>query len=464
MNTHMIIALDGPGGAGKSTLAKAIAKELGILYVDTGALYRTVGLFALQNGVDPKNSAAVNDLLPKINIELCYVEGAQTILLNGVDVKDSIRTPDASMAASAVSAIPEVRAFLLDMQRRTAETSSVIMDGRDIGTVIFPKADVKIFLTASPAARAKRRYHELLSKGSNVTYEEVLRDMETRDRNDSTRDIAPLRPAEDAILFDNSKLDFEKTLAKALTIIDKKQKKNAKLLRKKSHGTPIDRFFHFLLAGFFRFIYRIRVIGKENIPEVGGAVLCSNHIAIRDVFVIAAAIDRQPRYLAKSELFKIPVISSLIRMLGATPVTRNGKDVGAVKTMISLAKDEGALLTVFPQGTRRAKLNPADTTIKNGVAMVAYRADVPMIPLCIKTKDVSYSLFRRVEVIVGKPIDPVDAGLVSGGTEEYSAAAKLVFDEICALGGYTPTALPVPQKEEETAAPVSTPVDEDKNE
>ena len=217
------IAIDGPGGAGKSTVAKSVAKELGIIYVDTGALYRTIGLYMLNNGIDPKDAPAVAAALPDFTLELKFVDGKQTVLLNGEDVGDRIRTPEASMAASAVSAIKEVRAYLLDTQRNIAAKNSVIMDGRDIGTVILPDAEVKIFLTASPEARAKRRYKELIAKGQEVTYEQVYSEMVERDRNDSTRDIAPCVQAEDAVLLDNSELDFEGTVNAVLEIVKKKK-------------------------------------------------------------------------------------------------------------------------------------------------------------------------------------------------------------------------------------------------
>ena len=186
------IAIDGPGGAGKSSVAKIIAKELGIIYVDTGALYRTIGMFMMESGVDLKNADDVISNLDKFNLELKFTDGKQVILLNGNDVGDSIRTPEVSMAASYVSAIPEVRQFLLDMQRNIAKSNSVIMDGRDIGTVILPDAEVKIFLTASVEARAERRYKELLEKGGSVELEAVKEDMIIRDRQDSTRAVSPL--------------------------------------------------------------------------------------------------------------------------------------------------------------------------------------------------------------------------------------------------------------------------------
>ena len=217
------IAIDGPGGAGKSTVAKAVAAKLGIIYVDTGALYRTIGLYMLRRGISPKDEAAVSAALPDFTLELKFENGKQTILLDGVDVGDSIRTPEVSMAASAVSALPPVREYLLNTQRDIARKNSVIMDGRDIGTVILPNAEVKIFLTASPEARAKRRYDELIAKGQTVTYEKVYSEMVERDTNDSTRAIAPCVPAEDAVYLDNSNLNFEESIKAILKIIDKKK-------------------------------------------------------------------------------------------------------------------------------------------------------------------------------------------------------------------------------------------------
>ena len=213
------IAIDGPGGAGKSSVAKSVSKALGIIYVDTGALYRNIGLFMLDEGIDPKDAEGVVDALSRINIDLKFIDGKQVILLNGVNRENDIRTPAASMAASAVSAIPSVRDFLLDMQRNIARKNSVIMDGRDIGTVILPKAEVKIFLTASPEARAQRRYNELIKKGTDVSYDQVYGEMVERDKNDSTRNVAPCVPAEDAVLLDNSNLTEEQTVEKILKIV-----------------------------------------------------------------------------------------------------------------------------------------------------------------------------------------------------------------------------------------------------
>ena len=214
------VAIDGPAGAGKSTISKSAAKELGFIYVDTGALYRTVGLAASRKNVEPVQGEEVNNLLDSIKVELTFNDkGEQVVLLNGEDVSAFIRTPEASMMASKISAIPEVRAYLLDLQRNMATTNNVIMDGRDIGTVVLPNAEVKIFLTATPEARATRRYKELVEKGIDVKYDDILQDVITRDYNDSHREIAPLKQADDAVLADTTEIDLQGSIDLIVSII-----------------------------------------------------------------------------------------------------------------------------------------------------------------------------------------------------------------------------------------------------
>ena len=216
------IAIDGPGGAGKSTVAKAVAAKLGIIYVDTGALYRTIGYFVRSRDIDPHDEDSVGACLKDITIAVGHENGTQRVYLNGEDLGDKIRTPEMSMYASAVSAIPSVRAFLLETQKDIARKNSVIMDGRDIGTVILPDADVKIFMTASAECRAKRRYDELRAKGIDASYEDVLAEMNERDSNDSNRKIAPAKAAADAILFDTSGMTFDESVDGVISIIKEK--------------------------------------------------------------------------------------------------------------------------------------------------------------------------------------------------------------------------------------------------
>lgn len=218
------VAIDGPSGAGKSTLAKRLAKELGYIYVDTGAMYRSIGLYALRAGVEPHDAAEVEKLLPGIQLKIDIIEGAQHIYLNGEDVSETIRQEQVGMAASAVATIPAVRTFLLDLQRGMAATQNVLMDGRDIGTVILPNATVKIFLTASPEARAERRMKELLEKGQEASFEKVLEDIKARDYQDTHRETAPLRQAEDAVLADTSELTFDESFLLLKGIIAEKSR------------------------------------------------------------------------------------------------------------------------------------------------------------------------------------------------------------------------------------------------
>ncbi len=218
------VAIDGPAGAGKSSIAKAVAKELGVIYVDTGALYRAIALGCIKMNIPVENETAVSTVLEKIRIELVFVEGTQHVLLNGKDVSEEIRTEKVSMSASTVSGIPQVRAFLLELQRGFAKTQNVIMDGRDIGTVVLPDAQVKIFLTASAQARAMRRTLQLEQKGEPADYEKILEDIIKRDHNDSTREIAPLKPAEDSIIVDTTDLDLEQSVNKIKELIKGRMK------------------------------------------------------------------------------------------------------------------------------------------------------------------------------------------------------------------------------------------------
>lgn len=213
------VAIDGPSGAGKSTIARRAAQALSFIYVDTGALYRTIGLYMSRHIEDTKDAKAVEALLPKVSVELRFIDGEQRVFLNGEDVSGKIRTPQAAMHASNVSAIPAVRAFLLDMQRELAASNNVIMDGRDIGTVVLPKAQVKIFLTASVETRAKRRLAEHEARGERIDFDEMVREIETRDYHDSHRVAAPLKQAEDAVLVDTTDLSFEESVEKIISLI-----------------------------------------------------------------------------------------------------------------------------------------------------------------------------------------------------------------------------------------------------
>lgn len=228
MTKPISIAIDGPSAAGKSTIARRLAGRLGFLYVDTGAMYRAIGCYALRNHAEPSDAEKVTRLLPQITLALRYENGEQHIYLNGEDVSETIRLPEMSMAASGVSAIPEVRAFLLDSQRAFARTQSIVMDGRDIGTVVLPDADVKFFLTASPEERTRRRLREYEAKGQQVDFEQLLAETIRRDKQDSERKTAPLRKAEDAVLIDSTDMTLDETVEAMFAVIREKTGEGAR--------------------------------------------------------------------------------------------------------------------------------------------------------------------------------------------------------------------------------------------
>lgn len=219
------IAIDGPAGAGKSTIAKAVAKQLEYIYADTGALYRSIALNAINSGTNTDNEAEINELLSNTKVEIKFIDGEQRVFLNSQDISDKIRTTEVSMMASKVSAIAAVRDFLLELQRGLARENNVIMDGRDIGTVVLPQAQVKIFLTASAQCRAKRRYKDYLAAGNTKeSYEQILADIQQRDYNDSHRAVAPLKPAEDSVIVDTSDDTLEQSVEKITAVVNSKIK------------------------------------------------------------------------------------------------------------------------------------------------------------------------------------------------------------------------------------------------
>lgn len=217
------VALDGPSGAGKSSIAKAVAGKMGLVYVDTGALYRTIGLYLLEHGIDPRDPEKVKPALPEIRIDLEYGDEGQKMFLCGREVTGLIRTQEVSMAASSCSAHPAVRAFLLELQRELARKNDVIMDGRDIGTVVLPDAPLKVFLTASPEERARRRVQQLRESGQAADYEKILRETIQRDYQDSHREAAPLKQAEDAVLLDTTSLSFEQVVERLMALIEERK-------------------------------------------------------------------------------------------------------------------------------------------------------------------------------------------------------------------------------------------------
>lgn len=430
------IAIDGPSGAGKSTLARRLAEELEYIYIDTGALYRTVGLHAVRKTGGYDNPAAVIASLKSIDIKMKLDDGNQVILLDGEPVGDNIRTPLISMAASAVSAIPAVRDFLMDFQRGVAAKNSVVMDGRDIGTVVLPDAKIKVFLTASPEIRAKRRYHELIEKGKKVTYEEVLSDLIKRDADDSGRAVAPLKPAPDSITADTTNLDLQQSFELLMRIVNRKLAEEKRL--KKHAVKKAERELYSVtwqgsvqkkLRKFAFWLFRVKVTGIENIPKEGQVVICLNHLSYLDPVLAGFASPRPINYIAKSSLFTKPVLGFLIRKLGALPIDRDKPEVGVFRTIGNLL-EKGRAIGIFPEGTRSKKTYQMQQG-KAGVGMIVLRAGAPVVPVLLDYPKRA-GIFKQTIIKFGKAI-PAEQLDVGTGKQRFQACADAIMASIAAL-------------------------------
>lgn len=423
------IALDGPSGAGKSTIAKEVAKRLGYVYVDTGALYRSIGLYACRMEKKTNDAGEVVPLLDEIQLELKYTDGTQKVIMNGEDVSEAIRTPEIAMAASNVSAIPKVREFLLALQRNMAEKHNIVMDGRDIGTVILPNAQVKIFMTASAEERANRRLKEHLAKGQEISYEEILKEINERDYNDSHRAAAPLKKADDAVELDTSDLDIEGAVSAVLGIID--EKLNA-LRPERKMAPKVNRFFYSIIRGIALVIVKIamkvRYEGLENIPKNGSYIVAPNHHTLLDPVVIGAKIPNISAYMAKEDIFRIK-IANVLRAFHAFPVKRGKSDKSAIRTSMKYL-DKGYNLTIFPEGTRSkdGKLG----AFKSGVAFVASETESDVLPVGITKRKTKLG---RTYLIVrfGKLIPYYKLKVNSLSSSELRHSRDIILNEIKGL-------------------------------
>lgn len=466
MDMGIKVALDGPSGAGKSTIAKAVAAKLGFIYVDTGALYRSVAYNAICKGADVSEQAQAVKTLEGLDIKLIHRNGVQTVLVNGEDVGDKIRTPEVSMATSAISKLPEVRDFLLETQRSIAESNDIIMDGRDIGTVVLPDAQVKVYLTASAEERARRRFKELNEKGDPSTYEEVLEDINKRDYNDTHREIAPLRQAEDAVLVDSTDMDIEAAAAAIVKLVEEyrtgadggKEKKNEvtasgetpkpaekknrrqaimplKPVTKTKKINPLRQGFYNVARPIVRFIFNhwfnLSYEGLENVPKDGGNIFASNHRSYGDPIFIALMTRVPISYMAKEELFEQNIFFTLlIKAWGAFPVVRGTGDTAIIDTSIEKL-ESGRNLVIFPEGTRSKDGRVGKG--KTGVALIAAVAQTPVIPVGINFEGEKLERKKKIVVRYGKPIIPQELGIDSADTKNLKKMKKEIMDSITDL-------------------------------
>jgi len=401
----MIIAIDGPAGTGKSTVAKAVASALGFLYFDTGAMYRSFAWAVLHAKVDPSNPDALLNLIRTFEFDIRTNKETKEkrYFIDGIDRSHEIRTQEISRLASQIAMVPCVRHFIVKIQRKFGHQTDAVFEGRDMGTVVFPDAEVKIFLTATPEVRAERRYRDLTLKFPDLTFdkEELLKEIIHRDHQDSTRPISPLKQAHDAYLLDTSNLTIEEVINRIVEIVKGKKRKSRM------------RFSYWFVRGcakvFFKIFYRLRIYGLSHI-EPGSGILAANHASLFDPPVISASCPEEVHFLAKESLFKIPIFGRIISALNSHPVARNASDARTFRELIRLL-EEGKKIILFPEGQRSedGSLQP----LENGLSFLIYKAKSDIYPVYV---DGTFSAWSRsmklpnffghkIRCVFGSPIE-----------------------------------------------------------
>lgn len=424
-----IVAIDGKAGTGKGTATKKIAERLNFVTIDTGAMYRCVTLKALKEGISEDSKEKIKEVADNITIEMKKEKEEQKVYLDGNDVSKQIRTTEVDKNVSWVAAIPYVREKITPLQRKMGQNGNVIMEGRDIGTVVFPNADVKIFLDASDEEIAKRRFKQNIERGMDVTYEQILEDIKKRNEYDSNRDVAPLKQADDAIYIDTTKMSINQVV-RAIEKIIKTKQKELKLLEKIYSIRPETKWKDFVrkmtkgfLAGLYHLVFRVKITG--NIPKEGSYIICSNHINYLDAAAIVLLNKRMVYFVAKEDLFRFRLLNWLAHVFDIIPIKRNMQDMEAMKRCFKVIKS-GDLLGIFPEGTRKGL--EKNGKAKNGAAYMAIKTGAPIIPCGIHGK---FRPFSKVYVNYGEPIDL--SSYKGADKEKVDEATKVVMDKIVML-------------------------------
>ncbi len=380
-----VIAIDGPAGSGKSTTARFLADRFGLLYIDTGAMYRALTQASLSEGVSADDEAALVALLAPATLELRPAKGEVTVLWNGHDVSQAIRTPEVEALVSQVASHPAVRQEMVSRQQAMGRQGGVVMEGRDIGSVVFPLATAKIFLSASLEARVDRRFRQYKQRGRDINREELTRDLADRDRQDSQREVSPLQISPDAIVIDSSELNLDQqneTCARACLVNPTLDLELDTDLHKATREIPMHyRFAYFVFRGLARF-FGLRQYGNEDGALPRGCIAAVNHISMWDPPLVGATFHRfRVHTLAKAELFKFWPVRSLFRWIDSIPINRKGFDAKAFAEA-KAALDDGETLLIFPEGTRRAIGHPGP--VRNGLGIVVQATQAPMVPIFIR--------------------------------------------------------------------------------
>ncbi len=423
-----IVAIDGPAGTGKGTVTKILSKKLKLVNIDTGATYRCVTLAMLNQGIKIDELEKIKKLLDNINIDLNTQNGEQVVLLDGKDVTKEIRSKEVSELVSQVSSIKEVRLKMVDLQRKMAEGKNVIMEGRDIGTYVFPAADVKIYLDADLEERAKRRFLQNREKGIEMSYVEILENIKKRDENDRSKEIGALKVAKDAEVIDSTSMTIKEVVNEIIQIIEKKKKdiKMQEKIYKVRKETPwkkfVRRIVKWVLSTAYRIAFRVKISGK--VPEEGSYILCSNHINYLDAAAIVLFNKRKVNFVAKEDLFTHGILFWLGHLFDAIPIKRDMQDIEAMKRCLKVLKN-GELLGIFPEGTRKGM--EKNMKAKNGAAFMAIKSNVKVIPVGIHG---TFKLFSKVYINYGEPID---LSKYKNQKDKLDEATEIIMDNIVML-------------------------------
>ena len=431
-----IVAIDGPAGSGKGTVTSIIAKKMKLNCIDTGAMYRCVALACIKNNVDINDTDKVKEILDKVNIELIKEKDNLIVKLNGEDVSKEIRDNPVNRIVSKVSAVKEVREKLVELQRKMAETQDVIMEGRDITTVVYPNADVKIYLDADVEERAKRRYAQNQAKNIECTYEEVLEEMKKRDEDDMNKSFGALKKADDAILVDSTHLTQKQTIKEVEKIIKraKKVKRLEPEIYRERPETKWKKFVRKVTKGFFialyKLVFRMEITGEENktkAAENGGFIICANHVNILDAVAVVVFSKEKIRFIGKYDLARIGIVRWLAHLFDVIPIKRNTQDLEAMKRCLKALKNN-EILGIFPEGTRRGLAK--NQKVKNGAAFMAMRAGVPVVPVGISG---TFKPFSKFYITYGEPIDLAKYKIKGQEKEGQELATKEIMDNIIML-------------------------------
>ena len=423
-----IVAIDGPAGTGKGTVTKILSKKFNLVNIDTGATYRCVTLDMINKGIKIDELDKIIELLKEIKIDLKIENGKQLVFLNGKNVTKEIRSKEVSELVSQVSSIKEVRLSMVDLQRKMAEGKNVIMEGRDIGTYVFPVADVKIYLDADLEERAKRRFKQNKENGIDMSYVDILENIKKRDENDKKKEIGALKVARDAEVIDSTSMCINGVVREISAIIKKKQKdlkmqeKIYKMRKETGWKKFVRKLVKVVLNAVYRIAFRVKISGE--VPNEGAYILCCNHINYLDAAAIVLFNKRKVNFVAKEDLFTHGILMWLGHLFDAIPIKRDMQDIEAMKRCLKVLKN-GELLGIFPEGTRKGM--EKNMKAKNGAAFMAIKSNVKVIPIGIHG---TFKPFSKVYVNYGEPIDLSE---YKGQKEKLDEATEKIMEAIVML-------------------------------